>query len=65
MNEIVTLLNLTLFIRNFSTWLTVMFCLFVNGLYEWNVTKTNCYVHLNVTGKKHPWEAEDCDAVSV
>ena len=30
MNEMVTLLNLTLF--NFYTWLSVMFCLFVNGM---------------------------------
>ena len=45
MNEIVTLLNLT-FIYNFYTWLTVMFYLFVNALYEWN---TNSCIHLNVT----------------
>ena len=48
MNEIVTLLNLT-FIDNFYTWLIVMFCLFGNALYDWNVTKTNSCVHLNVT----------------
>ena len=50
-NQIVTLLNLTLFIYNFYTWLIVMFCLFVNALYECNVTKTNSCVHLNVTGE--------------
>ena len=48
MNEIATLLNLTSFIYNFHTWLIVMFCLFVNALYEWNVTKTNSCVQLNV-----------------
>ena len=37
------------FIYNFYTWLTVMFGLFVNVLYERNVTKTNSCVHLNVT----------------
>ena len=37
------------FIYNFYMWLIVMFCLFVNALYEWNVTKTNSCVHLNVT----------------
>ena len=51
MNEIVTLLNLTLFIYNFYTWLFVMFCLFVNALFDWNVTKTNSCVHLNGTGE--------------
>ena len=50
MTEIVTVLNLTLFIYNFYAWLFVMFCLFVNALYEWNVTKTNSSVHLNVIG---------------
>ena len=48
----VLLLNITnLFIYNFYTWLIVMFCLFVNVLYEWNITKTNSNVHLNVIGK--------------
>ena len=28
-----------------------MLCLFVNAEYEWNVTKTNPCVHLNVTGE--------------
>ena len=51
MNEIVRLLNLTLFIYNFDTWLIVMFCLFVNALYEWNITKTNSCVHLKVSGE--------------
>ena len=50
MNEIVTLLNLTWFIYNFYTWLIVMFCLFVNAQYEWNVTMTNSCVRLNVIG---------------
>ena len=49
MNEIVTLLKLTLFIYNFYTWLVVMYCLFVNALYDWYITKTNSCVHLNVT----------------
>ena len=35
-NEIVTLLNFIYF-----TWLIAMFCLFVNALYDMNVTKTN------------------------
>ena len=39
MNETVTLLNLTSFIYNFYTWLIIMFCLFVNALYDWNFTK--------------------------
>ena len=51
MNENVTVLNLTLFIYNFFTWLIVMFCLFVNVLYEWNITKKNSGGHLNVIGK--------------
>ena len=46
---IVTKFNL--FIYNFYTWPIVMFCLFVNVLYEWNITKTNSNVHLNVIGK--------------
>ena len=50
MIEIVTLLNLALFIYNFYTWLFVTFCLFVNVLYEWSDTKTNSYIQLNVTG---------------
>ena len=50
MNEIVTLLNLTLFIYNFYTWLIVKFCLFVNAQYEWNVTMTNSCVCVNVIG---------------
>ena len=29
----------------------VRFCVFVNALYEWNVTKTNSCLHLNVTGE--------------
>ena len=70
MNEIVTLLNLT-FIYNFYTWLTVMFYLFVNALYEWN---TNSCIHLNVTlvsilvsnfQGSHLWqkcETSTCDA---
>ena len=41
------MLNLTLFIYNFFTWLIVMFCLFVNALYEWNITKKNSSGHLN------------------
>ena len=48
MNEIVTLLNLTWFIYNFDTWLIVMFCAFVNALYEWNATKTNFRVHWQI-----------------
>ena len=48
---IVRLLNITIFIYNFYTWLILMFRLFFNALYEWNVTKTNSCVHLNVTGK--------------
>ena len=41
-NEIVTLQNLTLFINTFTpVWLIVIFCLFINALYEWNITKTN------------------------
>ena len=32
----------------FITRLTVMFCLFVNAVYEWNVTKTNSCVQFNV-----------------
>ena len=51
MNEIVSLLILTLFIYNFYKWLIVMFCLFGSALCEWNVTKTHSCVHLNVTGK--------------
>ena len=39
-----------LFVK-FYTWLIVMFCLFVNALYEWNVIKTNSCAHFNVTGK--------------
>ena len=39
------------FIYNFYTWLIVMFCLFVNALYEWKVTKPNFCVRLNVTGE--------------
>ena len=50
MNEIVTLLNLTSFTYNFYTWLIVMFCQFVNAN-EWNITKTNSCVHLNVIGE--------------
>ena len=49
MNEIVTLLKLTLFSYNFYTGLVVMYCLFVNALYDWYITKTNSCVHLNVT----------------
>ena len=30
---------------------TVMFCLFVNALYEWKGTKRNSCVRLNVTGE--------------
>ena len=47
MNEIVTLLNLTLqllYVTNCNV-LSV-----VNALCEWNVTKTVFYVHLNVIG---------------
>ena len=51
MNEVATLWNLTLFIYKFYTQLIVIFCLFVNALYKWNVTKTNSCVHFNVTGK--------------
>ena len=51
MNETATLWNLTLFIYNFYTWLTVMVCLFLNALSEWSITQTNSSVHLNVTGK--------------
>ena len=39
MNDVATLWNLTLFIYKFCTRLIVMFCLFVNALYDWNVTK--------------------------
>ena len=49
-NEIVTLLNLTLFTYNFYPWLIVMCCLFGNALYEWNVAKTNSCAHLNAIG---------------
>ena len=31
-----------------------MFCLFVNALYEWNVTNTNSCIHLNVMANKYP-----------
>ena len=31
-----------------------MVCLLVNALYEWNVTKTNSCVHLNVLANKQP-----------
>ena len=31
-----------------------MVCLLVNALYEWNVTKTNSCVHLNVMANKYP-----------
>ena len=48
-NYICTITELNLFIYNFYTWLIVMFCLFVNVLYEWNITKTNSCV--NVIGK--------------
>ena len=48
MNEIVALLNLSWFIYNFYTWLIVMFCVFVNELYEWNATKTNFCVHWQI-----------------
>ena len=48
MNEIVTLLNLALFIYNFCNMANCNVCLFVNALYEWNVTKTNSCVHINV-----------------
>ena len=50
MNEIVTLLNLNC-TSNLNTWLIVMFCQFVNVLHEWNVTRTNSCVHLNVIGE--------------
>ena len=50
MNDIVTLLNLT-FIYNFYTWLIVMFYLFDNTLYEWNITKTNFCVRFTVIGE--------------
>ena len=36
-----------MFIYTFYTWLIVLFCLFVNVLYEWNVTTKNSCVHLN------------------
>ena len=49
LNEIVTLLNLSLFTYNFYAGLTVMFCLLINVLFEWNITKTNSCVHLNVS----------------
>jgi len=57
MCEIVTLLNLTLFIYNIYTWLIVVDSLrhkrlFVNAPYEWNVTKANSYLHLNVIGEQ-------------
>ena len=45
---------LNLFTYNVYTWLIVVFCLFVNALYEWNVAKTNSCVHLNVTANKYP-----------
>ena len=51
LNEIVTLLNLTLFTYNFYAGLIVMFCLFINVLFEWNITKTNSCVHLHVIGE--------------
>ena len=51
LNEIVTLLNLTVFLYNFHTWLKAMFYVFVSALCEWNVTKTYSCVHLNVTGE--------------
>ena len=31
-----------------------MFCLFVNKMHQWNVTKPNSYAHLNVTGEQIP-----------
>ena len=36
------------FINNFHAWLIVMFCLFGNALYEWNISKTNSSVQFNV-----------------
>ena len=35
------------FIYNFYAWLIVIFCLFVNVLYDWNVIKTVSCEHLN------------------
>ena len=60
MNEIVTLLNLTLFTYNFYTWLIVMFHLFVNALYEWSITLKflcifKCHWQVNtIVLNKHP-----------
>ena len=53
-SEIVKLLKLTLFVYNFHTWLTAMFCLFVNKMYQWNVTKRNSYAHLMSLANKYP-----------
>ena len=59
-NEIVTLLNLTLFTYNFYTWLIAMFCLFVNALYESNITLKflcifKCHWQVNtIVLNKHP-----------
>ena len=47
MNETVTLFSLTLSLLYMAN---LMFCLFVNVLYEWNVTKTNiliCFAECN------------------
>ena len=41
MSEIVTLLNFTLFIYNSLYMANCNFCLFVNSLCEWNMTKTS------------------------
>ena len=49
--EIVTLLNLTLFTYNFYAGLIVMFCLFIDVLFEWNITKKNSCVQLHVIGE--------------
>ena len=58
MNEIVTLLNIHIFsLYNFYTWLTVtvLFCLFVNALYEWKLEhhqdKFLCTVYLSLVNK--------------
>ena len=50
MNEIVILLNLTLFVYNFHTWLIVMFCLFVNvfiyNFYTWLIVMFCLFVNV-------------------
>ena len=43
--------SVTVHVYNFYTWLILIFCLVVNVLCAWNVTKTNSCVHLIVTGE--------------